>query len=93
MLCRLQHQNIIRFIGVCHSPLCFVIEIAPLGSLQGILEKKQHERDQIPPPSESHLRDSILDRFITYKIAFQVGFEFSIPPVFPVKTTMSPNKG
>ena len=72
MLCRLQHANIIQFIGVCHSPLCFVIELAPMGSLQGILEEKQEKRDQ-DVLDESFFYPSALGRFITYKIAFQVG--------------------
>ncbi|XP_066918410.1 leucine-rich repeat serine/threonine-protein kinase 1-like isoform X2 [Clytia hemisphaerica] len=74
MLCRLQHANIIQFIGVCHSPLCFVIELAPQGSLQGILEKKQQQRDEHSDGlvSDSHMYGSILGRFISYKIAFQV---------------------
>ena len=74
MLCRLQHANIIQFIGVCHSPLCFVIELAPQGSLQGILEKKQRQRDEHADGlvTDSHLYGSLLGRFISYKIAFQV---------------------
>ena len=79
MLCRLQHANIIQFIGVCHSPLCFVIELAPMGSLQGILEKKQQERDENIDglsSSENHLYGPILGRFISYKIAFQVDYRF-----------------
>jgi len=74
MLCRLQHANIIKFLGVCHSPLCFVIELAPMGSLQGILEKKQIERDAISDnaPESGFMFGAILGRYISYKIAFQV---------------------
>ena len=74
MLCRLDHPNIIKFLGVCHSPLCFVIELAPMGSLQGILEKKEKERHENLEDSADvgFIHTSALGRFISCRIAFQV---------------------
>uniref|UniRef100_A0A7M5VAP0 non-specific serine/threonine protein kinase n=1 Tax=Clytia hemisphaerica TaxID=252671 RepID=A0A7M5VAP0_9CNID len=61
VLCTLQHANIVKFLGVCFSPLCFVIEFAPMGSLFGILEKEQ-KKAELP----------ILGMQLTYLILFQI---------------------
>ena len=74
MLCRLQHQNVIRFIGVCHTPLCFALELAPMGSLQTILENLQAERENKyrGVPVTNMCVGSVLGRGITHKLALQV---------------------
>ena len=40
MLAQLNHPNIVALLGVCFHPMCMVIELAPMGSLFGILDKK-----------------------------------------------------
>lgn len=43
MLAQLNHPNIVALLGVCFHPMCMVIELAPMGSLFGILDKKIEE--------------------------------------------------
>ena len=62
VLCTLQHPNIIQFLGICFSPLCFVIEFAPMGSLYDILEKRKAESKTLP----------VLGSRMNYLILFQV---------------------
>ena len=40
VLAQLNHPNIVALLGVCFHPMCMVIELAPMGSLFGILDKK-----------------------------------------------------
>lgn len=74
VLCRLQHQNVIRFVGVCHLPLCFALELAPMGSLQTILEKLQIEREgkYRGVPTSNMYVGSIIGKVITHQIALEV---------------------
>lgn len=74
VLCRLQHPNVINFVGVCHTPLCFALELAPMGSLQTILEKLQNEREEKyrGVPTFNMCVGSVLSKEITHLIAFQV---------------------
>lgn len=76
VLCRLQHPNVINFVGVCHTPLCFALELAPMGSLQTILEKLQNEREEKyrGVPTFNMCVGSVLSKEITHLIAFQVSW-------------------
>lgn len=40
VLAQLNHPNIVALLGVSFHPMCMVIELAPMGSLFGILDKK-----------------------------------------------------
>jgi len=40
VLAQLSHANIVALLGVCFHPMCMVLELAPMGSLFGILDKK-----------------------------------------------------
>ena len=40
MLAQLSHPNIVALLGVSFHPMCMVLELAPMGSLFGILDKK-----------------------------------------------------
>ncbi len=40
VLATLNHPNIVSLLGVSIRPMCMVIELAPMGSLFGILDKK-----------------------------------------------------
>lgn len=41
-LCTLEHENIVRFVGVFTNPHCFVLEWAPLMSLEH--QRERHEK-------------------------------------------------
>ncbi|EDO31970.1 predicted protein, partial [Nematostella vectensis] len=38
VLCHLQHPCVVRLLGVCLRPLCFLLELAPHGSLASVME-------------------------------------------------------
>lgn len=40
VLAQLNHPNIVSLLGVSVRPMCMVIELAPMGSLFDILDKK-----------------------------------------------------
>ena len=74
MLCRLQHPCIIGFLGVCRFPLCFALELAPLGGLYSLLEESAMHREMIIHTSRPSppMMDAVLGRRLTLKIAIQV---------------------
>ena len=78
MLCQLEHPNIISFVGVSLKPLCFALELAPLGSLQSILEQGREEQYQENNVDETKLESynlsTVLERTMTYRIALQVSY-------------------
>ena len=49
MLHRLDHPNIIDFIGVVLQPLCFILEWAPNGSLSSLFKKFRKVDARISP--------------------------------------------
>ena len=76
MLCRLNHPCVVSLLGVCLHPLCFVLELAPLGSLASVLEDAafSHDADSIQGGGVSfaETRECPLGRGMSYKIAYQV---------------------
>ncbi|XP_047142009.1 leucine-rich repeat serine/threonine-protein kinase 1 isoform X1 [Hydra vulgaris] len=66
ILCRLKHPNIVNFIGVCYRPFCFLLELAPLGSLHSTLVKTKNDKDH------SSMVGPLLGELLTLKIALQV---------------------
>ena len=40
---KLKHHNIVRFIGVCTSPVCLLMEYCEYGNLTELLKKRKHE--------------------------------------------------
>lgn len=64
-------------LGVSLHPLCFVLELAPHGSLAAVIEELSAEREaraQQQGSNVSAIRGSMLGREMSYKIAFQVNF-------------------
>ncbi|XP_032906424.1 leucine-rich repeat serine/threonine-protein kinase 1 [Amblyraja radiata] len=57
----LQHPCIVSLVGLCIHPLCFALELAPLGSLNNVL--KQHSKGTSFMP---------LGHMLTYRIAYQI---------------------
>lgn len=92
MLCRLQHPNIVKFLGVSHSPLCFLLELAPRGSLYDVLEKERrasHTSSSGGGGGGGGYVGAVLGRTLTHKIAYQVNvfsvyaYVFVYPSPFP----------
>ncbi|XP_074090335.1 leucine-rich repeat serine/threonine-protein kinase 1 isoform X3 [Macrotis lagotis] len=61
MLHSLQHPCIVSLIGISIHPLCFALELAPLGSLTTVLSEKSKGSSFMP-----------LGHMLTQKIAFQI---------------------
>nr|XP_002736404.1 PREDICTED: leucine-rich repeat serine/threonine-protein kinase 1-like [Saccoglossus kowalevskii] len=73
LLCKLNHPNIVRLIGINLRPMCFALELAPMGSLSKILDDEMTKQKRglyynIP----GSFYGTLLDRVLTYKIALQV---------------------
>ncbi|KAM8894430.1 leucine-rich repeat serine/threonine-protein kinase 1 [Spinachia spinachia] len=61
MLHSLQHPCIVPLVGISIHPLCFALQLAPLGSLNTVLEEKRKGAGYMP-----------LDHMLTYKVAYQI---------------------
>ncbi|XP_068741133.1 leucine-rich repeat serine/threonine-protein kinase 1-like isoform X3 [Montipora capricornis] len=75
VLCRLKHPCVVRLVGVSLHPLCFVLELAPHGSLATVIDElsvKREERAKQQDSSASNTRGCLLGRELSYKIVFQV---------------------
>ncbi|XP_078364681.1 leucine-rich repeat serine/threonine-protein kinase 1-like isoform X2 [Oculina patagonica] len=76
VLCRLNHPSVVRLLAVSLHPLCFVLELAPYGSLASVLDelssKREAQEKEGSRVSRDQARESILGRQLSYKIAFQV---------------------
>ncbi|XP_028999543.1 leucine-rich repeat serine/threonine-protein kinase 1 isoform X2 [Betta splendens] len=57
----LHHPCIVSLVGISIHPLCFALELAPLGSLNTVLEEKRKESRFMP-----------LGHMLTFKVAYQV---------------------
>ena len=81
VLAHLRHPNIVPLLGISLKPLCFALELAPGGSLSGVLETKANEikKQDKSLNVEALLRGPVLGPQMTYRIAFQVGY---VPLVF-----------
>ncbi|XP_070542862.1 leucine-rich repeat serine/threonine-protein kinase 1-like [Ptychodera flava] len=73
LLSKLHHPCIVQLIGISLRPICFGLELAPMGSLQTIIQsevmKKNYKTRDI---TKGSIYGSLLDRVITFKIALQV---------------------
>uniref|UniRef100_A0A3Q0QPY8 non-specific serine/threonine protein kinase n=1 Tax=Amphilophus citrinellus TaxID=61819 RepID=A0A3Q0QPY8_AMPCI len=61
MLRSLQHPCIVSLVGISIHPLCFALQLAPLGSLNTVLEEKQRGSKYMP-----------LGHMLTFKVAYQI---------------------
>ncbi|XP_014858767.1 PREDICTED: leucine-rich repeat serine/threonine-protein kinase 1 [Poecilia mexicana] len=61
MLHSLQHPCIVALVGISIHPLCFALQLAPLGSLNTVLEKRHKGSEYMP-----------LGHMLTFKVAYQV---------------------
>ncbi|XP_075414060.1 leucine-rich repeat serine/threonine-protein kinase 1 isoform X1 [Tenrec ecaudatus] len=61
MLHALQHPCIVSLIGISIHPLCFALELAPLGSLNTVLSENAKDSSFMP-----------LGHMLTHKIAYQI---------------------
>uniref|UniRef100_A0A674NR35 non-specific serine/threonine protein kinase n=1 Tax=Takifugu rubripes TaxID=31033 RepID=A0A674NR35_TAKRU len=61
MLRSLQHPCIVYLVGINIHPLCFALQLAPLGSLNTVLEEKRKGRGYVP-----------LGHMMTFKVAYQI---------------------
>uniref|UniRef100_A0A8C2DDD6 non-specific serine/threonine protein kinase n=1 Tax=Cyprinus carpio TaxID=7962 RepID=A0A8C2DDD6_CYPCA len=61
MLHSLQHPCIVALVGISIHPLCFALQLAPLGSLNTILEERAKGSQFVP-----------LGHMLTYKVAYQI---------------------
>ena len=69
MLRELHHPCVVRLIGVQLHPAAFALELAPGGSLQGVLEA---ETDKHSPASVGSLIGPVLGHVLSSRIALQV---------------------
>ncbi|XP_035667179.1 leucine-rich repeat serine/threonine-protein kinase 1-like, partial [Branchiostoma floridae] len=73
VLRKLHHPCVVSLLGVSRRPLCLAIELAPMGSLQSVLNAKQEERGNwTVEKNHGAPFGLLLGRDITYKIALQV---------------------
>ncbi|XP_029701634.1 leucine-rich repeat serine/threonine-protein kinase 1-like isoform X2 [Takifugu rubripes] len=63
MLRSLQHPCIVYLVGINIHPLCFALQLAPLGSLNTVLEEKRKGRGRGYVP---------LGHMMTFKVAYQI---------------------
>ncbi|XP_049417413.1 leucine-rich repeat serine/threonine-protein kinase 1 isoform X1 [Epinephelus fuscoguttatus] len=63
MLHSLQHPCIVSLVGISIHPLCFALQLAPLGSLNTVLEEKQKGKGSKYMP---------LGHMLTFKVAYQI---------------------
>ncbi|KAM8762163.1 leucine-rich repeat serine/threonine-protein kinase 1 [Acanthopagrus schlegelii] len=63
MLHSLQHPCIVSLVGISIRPLCFALQLAPLGSLNTILEERHKGKDSRYMP---------LGHMLTFKVAYQI---------------------
>ncbi|XP_044045411.1 leucine-rich repeat serine/threonine-protein kinase 1 isoform X2 [Siniperca chuatsi] len=61
MLHSLQHPCIVSLVGISIHPLCFALQLAPLGSLNTVLEEKRKGSRYMP-----------LGHMLTFKVAYQI---------------------
>lgn len=61
MLHSLQHPCIVSLVGISIHPLCFALQLAPLGSLNTVLEEKRKGSSYMP-----------LGHMLTFKVAYQI---------------------
>ncbi|XP_069767547.1 leucine-rich repeat serine/threonine-protein kinase 1 isoform X4 [Narcine bancroftii] len=57
----MQHPCIVALVGLCIHPLCFALELAPLGSLTMVLTEYSKDTSFVP-----------LGHMLTYRIAYQI---------------------
>ncbi|CAK6975851.1 leucine-rich repeat serine/threonine-protein kinase 1 [Scomber scombrus] len=62
MLHSLQHPCIVSLVGISIHPLCFALQLAPLGSLNTVLEEKHKDKGTYMP----------LGHMLTFKVAYQI---------------------
>lgn len=75
VLAQLNHPNIVALLGVSFHPMCMVIELAPLGSLFGILDKKIERYRAVQADRASvilRMPGGVLGHEISTRIALQV---------------------
>lgn len=65
----------VSLLGVSVRPMCLVLELAPMGSLFGILDKKiaslkEAQEDRVG--SSLHMPGGVLGSVVSYRIALQV---------------------
>uniref|UniRef100_UPI0037E88571 leucine-rich repeat serine/threonine-protein kinase 1 n=1 Tax=Semicossyphus pulcher TaxID=241346 RepID=UPI0037E88571 len=63
MLHSLQHPCIVSLVGISIHPLCFALQLAPLGSLNTVLEEKHKSRGSRYMP---------LGHMLTFRVAYQI---------------------
>ncbi|CAJ1048538.1 leucine-rich repeat serine/threonine-protein kinase 1 isoform X2 [Xyrichtys novacula] len=63
MLHSLQHPCIVSLVGISIHPLCFALQLAPLGSLNTVLEEKHKSKGSRYTP---------LGHMLTFRIAYQI---------------------
>ncbi|XP_034536413.1 leucine-rich repeat serine/threonine-protein kinase 1 isoform X2 [Notolabrus celidotus] len=63
MLHSLQHPCIVALVGISIHPLCFALQLAPLGSLNTVLEEKQKSKGSRYMP---------LGHMLTFRVAYQI---------------------
>uniref|UniRef100_A0A4W6D0K8 non-specific serine/threonine protein kinase n=1 Tax=Lates calcarifer TaxID=8187 RepID=A0A4W6D0K8_LATCA len=61
MLHSLQHPCIVSLVGISIHPLCFALQLAPLGSLNTVLEEKHKGSKYMP-----------LGHMLTFRVAYQI---------------------
>lgn len=76
VLAQLNHPNIVALLGVSFHPMCMVIELAPMGSLFGILDKKIEQNKAAQADRASvilRMPGGVLGHEMSTHIAMQVG--------------------
>ena len=75
VLAQLSHPNIVALLGVCFHPMCMVLELAPMGSLFGILDKKIERIKSAQADFASNILrmpGGVLQHELSMRIALQV---------------------
>jgi leucine-rich repeat kinase 1 len=80
VLAQLSHPNIVSLLGISLRPMCIALELAPMGSLFGILDKKLEAIKAAQadlPTSTIRMPGGVLGHEISARIALQVFNFFS----------------
>lgn len=76
LMAKLRHPCIVTLIATSVKPPCFLLELAPMGSLQSVLENELKEKGFKDSLTRYRTKDttqpSVLSKMLTYKLVLQV---------------------
>ncbi|XP_064619851.1 leucine-rich repeat serine/threonine-protein kinase 1-like isoform X2 [Lineus longissimus] len=76
LMAKLRHPCIVTLIATSVKPPCFLLELAPMGSLQSVLENELKEKGFKDSLTRYRTKDttqpSVLSKMLTYKLVLQI---------------------